>query len=204
MRKYPRIWAMTVNLQWAFSKIAVTSVIALGLLVSIASLYFNLHRPTCLTLGQVIGKGLTINGTMAFNSPAQASPAPATPSPPTDKPEEGVFTDKTPSDFAKFYGQGLTELQADALMKPFIGLWIRTEGRVTLLSPDDPQGGTSVAYIQYGDKSDGALIWCRFPGQLKELSQVSIGDQVKVVGKIYGHTSSFVELEQCELEPTGR
>jgi hypothetical protein len=172
--------------KWLFSNASLALIISLGLLVSGVSLYLNFRKPK--TIEKIV---------------YQAAPCPQgqeAPPPTGEKPNERVFTEKTPADLMKFYGQGLTALQAEKLIQPFVGLWVRADTRVTLLSSDDPATGSSVAGLQYSNGHDSAQIECRFSGKFqKELGRYSIGDRMRIIGRIApGQVGGQLYLQECE------
>jgi hypothetical protein len=48
-----------------------------------------------------------------------------------------VYTDKAPIELLSFYIGNLTGIQADRLMQPFKGMWIKATGRVQYLSANE-------------------------------------------------------------------
>ena len=109
-----------------------------------------------------------------------------------------TFTSKSPSDLLGFY-RGRTALQGDSLMKPFVGLWLKTEGTVIFLAADG-ENGSVAALRRYNDVGESP-IECRFqPQWTTAMSRVSRGDVIRIEGKISpSQNGQQIYLLSCEL-----
>ncbi len=104
------------------------------------------------------------------------------------------YTDKTVRDLLKLY-DGKTMLQADSLMEPFKGEWIRVTARVLQLIPD-PSGVTAVLESEPTD-----IVNARFDKRWEmPLRRLSTGDLIKIRGKIsVTQNGQQLYLQECEL-----
>jgi len=104
------------------------------------------------------------------------------------------FTQRTPHELLAFY-VGHTALQADKLIEPYKGLWIRAEGTVTFLGPD---GSGFVTVLRSGPDT----IECRLGNKWgPELGRLNNGDKLKVRGKISpNQNGSQLYLLEVEID----
>lgn len=90
-----------------------------------------------------------------------------------------VFTDRTPRELLALY-DGRTPLQANPLMEPFKGKWIKAAGKILNLIPDGIPG-TSIAVLKDGER----IIECRLGEQwTAQVLKLNKDDSLSVVGKI--------------------
>ncbi len=105
------------------------------------------------------------------------------------------FTDRTPRELLALY-DGRTPLQADPLMDPFKGKWIKAEGKILNLIPDGIPGA-SIAVLKDGERIIECRLDARWGNQVRKLSKE---DAMGVVGKIALHQNgSQLYLQECEI-----
>jgi hypothetical protein len=117
-----------------------------------------------------------------------AEPKPAAPA-------ERVFTPRTAHELLALYqGPGRTKIQGDQLIKPHKGLWLKTDGKVMLLAPEDD--GSIAVLDNEGDK-----IECRFGHDWDNaLARLNNGDPLKVQGEIsQWQNGEQLSLIKCEV-----
>ncbi len=109
----------------------------------------------------------------------QAESIPSSPaSSPSEPVQQRSFTNKTARELLQLY-EGRTMIQADGLMEPFKGQWIRVSGTVLQLIPDS-SGATAVLKSQPND-----TINARFDKKWDmSLRRLSTGEEVTIQGKI--------------------
>jgi class 3 adenylate cyclase len=117
-----------------------------------------------------------------------------------DSPTETLprrFTDRSPEHLLAFY-VGQTALQADKRMEPFKGMWIRTEGVITLLAAD---GKGAVCMPRRGQLGTGRSVECRFSEKwVTALSRYDNGETLEVVGRIAPwQNGAQLYVLDCEL-----
>jgi len=105
------------------------------------------------------------------------------------------FAGREPKELLAFY-QNVSPLQADDLMKPFMGQWIDVEGTVES-NPVDAGHDTS----QFILVDDGARCACTFAPQWRQdVKRVRIGNYVKAQCKISeGQNGGTLYLLDCDL-----
>jgi hypothetical protein len=105
------------------------------------------------------------------------------------------FTNETPRQLTNLY-LGVTALQADTLMKPFKGLWLKTRGVVNAVQ-DAGRGTSQIILID----QDGVRCTCTFQPQWREKTlRIHSNQPVEVQGKISeGQNGEVLYLEECEL-----
>jgi hypothetical protein len=99
------------------------------------------------------------------------------------------YTDRTPEGLIAFLSGGLTDMQAQKLVAPFLGKWMQVSGAVSHV------GDTG----QVTFKGREVYMWFRGPEWLDRLAMLSPGSQISVVGRITKIQYSSVRLEDCEL-----
>jgi hypothetical protein len=94
--------------------------------------------------------------------------------------------------------RGRTSLQADKVIAPFKGLWIRIQGKVNYVGAE---GGGSSFLIIIVDGSDQAF--CRGQNAAgQDLSALNSGDTVRIEGKISPtQTGGALQLNECQVRP---
>jgi hypothetical protein len=116
--------------------------------------------------------------------------------PPSAAPPQGKrsYTDKTVRDLLQFY-DGKTMLQADSLISPFKGEWIKVTAKVVQLIPDQ-SGITAVLESRPTD-----IVNARFDKRWETpLRRLSAGDTIKLRGRIANtQNGQQFYMEKCEL-----
>jgi hypothetical protein len=127
---------------------------------------------------------------------ATASPTPVLPTTLTP-PLSREFTDRTPRELLALY-DGRTPLQADSLIEPFKGKWIKASGTILNLIPDG-MPDASIAVLKDGDRT----IECRLgPQWSSKVVKLNKDDVLAVIGKIAPHQNgSQLYLSECEIAP---
>lgn len=112
---------------------------------------------------------------------------------PPPAPAERTFTPRTAHELLALY-QGRTKIQGDQLIKPHKGLWVKAEGKVILLAPEDDG---SIAVLD----SQGAKIECRFNHSWDNtLARLNNGDPLNVQGEIsQWQNGEQLALTKCEV-----
>jgi hypothetical protein len=131
-------------------------------------------------------------GTAVAVAPAIAAPVlPTAPAPPSAR----EFTDRTPRELLTLY-DGRTPLQANPLIEPFKGKWIKASGKILNLIPDG-MPDTSIAVLRDGDRT----IECRLgPQWSSHVFKLNKDDVLTVIGKIASHQNgSQLYLLECEI-----
>ncbi|MHB8886528.1 MAG: OB-fold nucleic acid binding domain-containing protein [Methylovirgula sp.] len=107
--------------------------------------------------------------------------------------QQKEFTTKTVRQLLALY-EGLTPFQADKLIAPFKGLWIKAESQILTILPD----GSDRSVVVLRDHKD--TIECRFgPEWSNTIARLSIGDTLHVLGKISpNQNGSQLYLLECE------
>lgn len=136
-------------------------------------------------------------------SPATATVQPNTSQVPQPTQENGgmsprSFTKRKPKELLAFYKviDGISPLQADDLMKPYMGQWIVIEGEAET-NPVNAGHGTS----QFIIVDDGARCTCTFaPHWRQDIKRIRIGDDIKAQGRISdGQNGATLYLLDCDL-----
>lgn len=114
------------------------------------------------------------------------------------KGDRSTDLDRTPEDLWGLF-DGLTDLQAASIIRPFLNQWLSVSGEVssvgawydTFLGVDLVRGGIE----------DGHIVHATFTDQrsVDRLSLVKRGDQMTVRGSISGIHRLALELYDCEL-----
>jgi hypothetical protein len=123
--------------------------------------------------------------------PATQNVLPSTPPP---APENKVFVDRTARELMALY-EGRTMLQADRLIEPYKGKWIKANGTILQLIPSGPD--FTAAVLRDGEK----LINCIFgPNWHEQLMKLNNDDVLKVIGKIGpSQNGQQLYLSECEI-----
>ena len=117
-------------------------------------------------------------------------------------PKERDFIDKAPSKILETFRQleSLTSIQSDRMSEPFIGLWLKAEGRVK-----DVSEGFNFLWIheitvdiEIADEIDIHLGFEKYKWESK-LKVISKEDQVTFIGRIESVSSYTIYLENCEI-----
>jgi hypothetical protein len=158
----------------------------------------------CASVGAIIVFGSTVSpkADEKTNPQAAAPPAPAlipaTPHAPAISPPSEVreFTNRTPSELMTLY-EGRTPFQAETLIQPYKGKWIKAQGKVINLLADSSEPGASIAVLKEGN----AVIECRLNATWKDkVARLSNGDTLHVQGRINPfQNGSQLYLQQCEV-----
>ena len=189
---------MSTWLVWSGCLVMGAMFLFIGIMGARVKSWLSLHRSSWLlfacTLIVCVAVGYDIYD--RHRQQVNAGAAPNTGQPPNDADRE--FTTKPPLELLGFY-RGRTALQADSLMKPFVGLWVNTEGTLIFLAGDGE--GASAAAIRRLNDIGESPIDCRFPAKWTvAMSRISIGDIIKFQGKISpSQNGSQLYLSPCEL-----
>jgi hypothetical protein len=91
---------------------------------------------------------------------------------------------------------GRTPLQANPLMEPFMGKWIKASGKILNLLPDGIPDA-SIAVLKDGERT----IECRLgPQWSSQVFKLNKDDVLTVIGKIAPHQNgSQLYLLECEI-----
>lgn len=100
-----------------------------------------------------------------------------------------------PSVLMKMY-QDNNGIQANRLMAPYRGKWIRTSGVIQGIHGDEDS-----AILNLDSPSGGDMQLLLFEKQLDQLALLSNGEKVEAVCTIRGASHYAVEFENCELLP---
>ncbi|MEA2837680.1 MAG: hypothetical protein QOD89_2230 [Bradyrhizobium sp.] len=141
-------------------------------------------------------KTLTASGSIPPAALPLENPIPTSPTIPPVVSETRQFTDRTPSELMTLY-EGRTPFQAETLIQPYKGKWIKVRGKVINLLADSSEPGASIAVIKDGN----AIIECRLSGTWKDkVAKLSNGDTLHVAGRINPfQNGSQLYLQQCEI-----
>jgi hypothetical protein len=106
-----------------------------------------------------------------------------------------VFTDRTPRELLALY-EGRTPLQANPLIEPFKGKWIKASGKILNLIPDGIPDA-SIAVLRDGDRT----IECRLGPQWSlHVFKLNKDEVLNVIGKIApNQNGSQLYLLECEI-----
>ena len=105
---------------------------------------------------------------------------------------ERIIVQKSPEDLTAIFHQHLS-LQANSLAERFVGKWLRFSGVILDVYP--PSGGTFHVVLE------GIPLFLIFEEHwLDRASVLDRGESAQGVGRIRKIDSSFVTLEDCELE----
>lgn len=106
-----------------------------------------------------------------------------------------TYTNKTIPEMMGLYRSGNTGLQNDELIKPFKGLWVKSQGSIQFLGPDYKDKSVAVILVQT------LPVECRFPASQKpELARYSNNDTIHFLGRIADNqTSQEFYLQDCEV-----
>lgn len=127
----------------------------------------------------------------AQNRLTHATPAPSKPAPPATEDRDFIENTTFPKIVARLAGK--TDLQKQALAKPYIGKWMRSRG--TFRDVTSTRKEQWLAFIEI----DGESIAFLFDNDwLSQLSAIGVGDEVVIDGKIKSLTHG-ARFDQCEL-----
>jgi hypothetical protein len=115
---------------------------------------------------------------------------------PAMPPQEKTFTDRTPENLTGFFSEGLTDMQVQKLLHPFIGKWM------TVAGPVDYVGAKGqVTFADRGVWSERKAVHMFFEGPewLDRLSMLSPGTHITVIGRIHAVEKTGTTLYDCEL-----
>jgi hypothetical protein len=136
-------------------------------------------------------------GSMQLDTKKPATEQPESTTPVT--PTQHLFINRKPKDLLDFY-KHVSPLQADDLMKPYVGRWMIVEGKAAT-NPVDAGNGSS-QFIVVDD--EGAHCTCTFASQWRQdVKTVRTGDNVKMQGRISeGQNGATLYLGECDLLQT--
>src|SRR2546425_4581367 len=89
-----------------------------------------------------------------------------------------------------------TDIQADALLKPYIGKWMRASGHI------DSVGSGQVTFKE-GKRAAPSLFMYFDKSWLDRLAMLVPGSRATVIGRIWYIQRVWVNLQECELETVG-
>lgn len=166
------------------SMIAGLALLVLGLVLAIAGtvlIFWNIGGNAAVAIA-------------AKPAPANATPV-AAPALSTATPQPRQFTDKTARELLALY-DGRTPIQADPLITPYKGLWIRVRGQVLNVLPDG-RSNWSVVVLKDGDR----IIECRVdPRGFAQANKLNKDDWANLDGKISANQNgSQLYLLDCEF-----
>ena len=113
--------------------------------------------------------------------------------PPPSQPK--TFTDRTPGEILALF-EGRTMFQANQLIEPLKGLWIKAQGAILQIIPNGPPGASTIV-LKDGDK----LISCNIDAEWsRRVMKLNTDDIIKVEGKIQPfQNGQQLYLLNCEL-----
>ncbi len=184
----------SVSAVWLFGKVVMWSIFTSAKF----SIRAGLTALVCAAIGigvvEIMRLTASREAVVARETELTQASAPLSSSPPVSGLLIREFTNRTPRELLAFY-ENVTPLQADALIAPFKGLWIKVEGEV-LTVVDAGGGGTEVVLR---DKRD--MVSCRFEQKWRQaLSRLSKRDAIETQGRISnGQSGTQLYLVDCEL-----
>jgi len=183
----------TVTALWLFGKVAMWGIYT--------SEKISVRAGVTALVCAVVGIGLVEAIRLTVNREAEVARSESAHIPPTPLSSPVIghdtrqFTNRTPRELLAFY-ENLTPLQADSLMTPFKGMWVRVTGRVKTV---DMIGGGSIGVV-IGDH-EGAETVCDFQQHWREaLSRLNKNDEISAEGRISeGQSGTYLSLTDCDL-----
>lgn len=132
--------------------------------------------------------------------PVTTSPPPTTGSqnqPPPALPQERSFTDRSPGELLALF-EGRTQFQAEKLIEPYKGKWLKVQGVLRQVMPNGPPGATTVVI-----NSNGKIIYCNTGPEFAErLRKMNADDPIGLFGKVSPFQSGGpFYMQDCELQP---
>lgn len=92
---------------------------------------------------------------------------------------------------------GLTDIQSQDALRPFIGEWIRVAGNLEHATPNPTFGAAGVTIVFPGERRRDAFLW--FERDLDSLAKVGRGERVTIEGRIKSISEHSMVLESCGL-----
>jgi hypothetical protein len=138
------------------------------------------------------------------NSIRHAAPSPSAPvtnapiSPPA--PPQREFVNQTPAELVGLY-HNMTDLQAQKLLEPFIGRWIKVSGPFQNVRAASSNGIAWVDLSNNAGLRPGQATHLGFDADkwLARLSTLKLGEQLEIAGQIEAVDRHVVYLRHCEL-----
>jgi hypothetical protein len=122
------------------------------------------------------------------------APTPPVLLPPPSEAETRIFTDEQPGFFKQFF-DGHTSVQADALIQPYLGKWIRVSG-VVINDISRQRNG----HLVFGSSTDKTRLFLHFQNQWSErILILRSGSTIAMAGKILRVDMNAMSLGNCEL-----
>jgi len=115
----------------------------------------------------------------------------------TSQPNPREFVSVGPADLTALF-KGTTDIQAQTLIAPFKGKWMRISREVYDVKPV-PGDGVAV-YFESPPLPRMSLFFTNDPRTIERLGIAKRGDRITAVGRIKAVSAEAVHLEDCELE----
>jgi tRNA_anti-like len=140
-----------------------------------------------------LGK-LNLGTTSAPTKVITTSPEP----PPTPTPaptQERVFTDRTPGELMALF-EGRTMFQANQLIEPQKGKWIKVRGTISQIIPNGPPGASTIE-LRVANRIINCNIGAEWSARVIKLNN---GDVIQAIGKIQPfQNGQQLYLLDCDL-----
>lgn len=155
--------------------------------------------PRWILLGIAIGASLTMLILMAITTLDDSPSEVTTLDDSSSEEDRRIFSPKTSAELvAKL--KGLTEIQAERIAEPYLGLWLEEEGVVTDISKESLSD--QIAVYMFEDKP-GLALYFDASTWGAQVGSFDVGDRISAIGKIKSiqrtWDSGIVSLEECEL-----
>ena len=166
-------------------------------------LHFSWTQRFLSALGTTIvayGVGYTIhrhNQKKAHTPQPAASSAKSEPQAPTTLPGGRILLSVGVEYLTGLY-KGHTDLQADKLMEPFIGKWIKYSGRMENISQDHGSRPTTTITFEHSSRPFVAATFMS-DEWLERLSILQRGAQITILGQVWSVERYWVFLSNSEL-----
>jgi len=114
-------------------------------------------------------------------------------------PTERILTDKSPQELTDFF-RNFIDVQAQKLIEPFLGKWLKIVGPVTDASHYKDSFWQVFIYVEDKHSSFGIQISLLFADTWTErLSLITHGTTISTIGRINKVGKTGIELHACEL-----
>jgi len=112
--------------------------------------------------------------------------------------ERRLLADRFTPPFLMGLCDGLTDFQAQDILRPFIGEWIRVSGALEFATPNPAFGtvGVTIVFPSDDQRRDAFLL---FERDLDNLAEIGIGEAITAEGRIKSISSHAMVLENCGL-----
>jgi tRNA_anti-like len=105
-------------------------------------------------------------------------------------------SDAITPEFLSAFSDGHTAMQANELIKPYVGKWMKVTGQIRNV---ESHRILSMLTFESADQVSGIPIMCFTTEWTDRLAMLRRGEGVTVVGRITGASQHSVSLENCEL-----